>query len=77
MLCQYQDLFGKPNEGIHSIRIGNFAIVDIILTVGLAWFLAEKTGWDFKFVLAIVFAIGIFAHRIFCVRTQLDKIIFN
>lgn len=77
MLCQYQDLFGKPNQGIHSIRIGNFAIVDIIVTIGLAWFLAEKFSWDLKIVLVIIFAIGIIVHRIFCVRTQLDKIIFN
>lgn len=77
MLCQYQDLFGKPNQGIHSIRIGNFAIIDIIVTIGLAWFLAEKFNWNLKIVLVVVFVIGIFAHRIFCVRTQLDKIIFN
>ena len=31
--CKYKDLFGKPGEGVHSYRIFNIAIVDVILTI--------------------------------------------
>ena len=33
MLCQYKDLLGKVGEGIHSYRIYNIAIVDVLLTI--------------------------------------------
>ena len=32
MLCKYKDLFGKVDTGIHSYRIANIAIVDVLLT---------------------------------------------
>jgi hypothetical protein len=35
-LCQYKDLLGAPNTGVHAIRVFDFAIVDIALTVFLA-----------------------------------------
>jgi hypothetical protein len=33
MLCQYKDILGKPGKGIHSYRIFNIAIVDVLLTI--------------------------------------------
>jgi hypothetical protein len=36
MLCEYSDIFGKPNQGIHSIRIFDIAIVDVLLTIIVA-----------------------------------------
>ena len=38
-LCKfkdYADIFGKPNEGIHSTRIGGYAFVDILGTLIIA-----------------------------------------
>lgn len=32
-LCQYKDLLGEPRKGVHSIRIFDFAVVDILLTI--------------------------------------------
>ena len=32
-LCQYKDLLGEPRKGVHSIRIFDFAVVDIFLTI--------------------------------------------
>jgi len=77
VLCEFKDIFGKPGEGVHSIRIANFAIIDILLTIGVSWFVAKYSNWNFKIVLMVMFTIGILAHRIFCVRTQLDKLLFN
>lgn len=77
MLCKYKDFFGQPGQGAHSLRIGNFAIVDIIGTLLVALFLSKKFNWNFYFVLIITFLIGIIAHRIFCVKTQLDTLLFS
>ena len=31
MYCKYKDIFGKVGSGIHSYRIANIAIVDVLL----------------------------------------------
>ena len=36
-LCRYKHIFGKPNTGIHTYRFFNIAIVDVMLTILLAW----------------------------------------
>jgi len=77
MLCKYKDIFGKPGEGVHSYRIFNIAVVDVLLTVLLAFiihFFLPKISLIYTFI--FVFLLGIFAHRIFCVRTTVDKAIF-
>jgi hypothetical protein len=33
MLCQYKNIFGEVNKGVHSYRIFNIAIVDVLLTI--------------------------------------------
>ena len=38
MLCAYKDMFGKVGEGIHSYRIANIAVADIIFTIIGAFF---------------------------------------
>ena len=67
-LCKYKDIFGKPNEGVHSYRILDIAIVDVIATIII--------GSIFNFNLFNLFLLGIISHRIFCVRTTVDKILF-
>ena len=36
-LCKYKDIFGKVGEGAHSVRFFNFAVVDTLLTLVLAY----------------------------------------
>lgn len=74
--CKYKDLFGKPHAGIRKYRIFDIAIFDTVVTIICAYAIALFFGWTFWKVLAIVFISGIFAHRLFCVRTGLDKKIF-
>jgi fatty acid desaturase len=76
MLCKYKDILGKPKEGVHKYRIFNIAIVDVILTILLALFISYIFKFNFWITLLIIFLIGILAHRIFCVRTTIDKILF-
>ena len=76
-LCEYSTLFGIPNTGLHRYRIFNLALVDIISTVILAYVIYYLTSYNFFVVLLICFIIGILAHRLFCVRTTIDKLLFT
>ena len=76
-LCKYKDIFGKPKQGAHSYRIFNIAIVDVILTILAAYLLSIFTGYKFVYTLIFMFILGIISHRIFCVRTTIDKLLFD
>ena len=78
MLCEYKDILGKVGEGAHSIRIFNIAIVDVLLTI-IATYIIHLFVPDYRFsiILMILFAAGIILHRIFCVRTTIDKLLFR
>jgi len=78
MFCEYSNIFGKPNEGIHSIRFGRVAIIAIIFTIGVAYLINNWTGRKkFILILIILFISGIIFHRLFCVRTSIDKLLFE
>jgi hypothetical protein len=79
MLCQYKDIFGKVGEDAHSYRILNIAIVDVALTVivGYVIYLTTNKKYQLKNILIVLFLLGIVMHRIFCVRTTIDKLLFN
>ena len=74
-LCPYKNALGVPNQGVHKHWMG-FAIMDIIMTILGAIVLSYLFLWDFWRVLLILFLLGIILHRIFCVRTTIDKILF-
>ena len=74
---EYSNIFGKPNTGIHSYRIFNFAIVDIILTIIGAFLISYLFNVNFMTCLLILFILGILLHRIFCVNTTINKFIFG
>lgn len=78
MFCKYKDIFGKVNEGIHSIKIFNISVVDVLLTIFLAYIIQLAVpSSSFIYVLIILFIIGIISHRLFCVRTTVDKFLFD
>ena len=78
MSCPYKDLFGKVGEGVHSYRIFNIAIVDVLLTVLLAFVIyIINPKYGFVTILVFLFILGIVLHRIFCVRTTIDKLLFG
>jgi len=76
MQCQYKDALGVPGEGIHSYRIFNLAIVDIVLTLLAAWLISYSFNINFFHVAVAMFLLGIIMHRAFCVRTTIDKALF-
>ena len=76
-LCKYKDIFGKPDEGIHSYRIMNIAIFDLIGTMIILYLISYFTNIDFiKILLLLLLIIGILCHHIFCVKTTIDKLLF-
>jgi len=78
MFCKYKNIFGKVGEGVHSYRLFNIAVVDVVATIVLA-FIINKIFPQYKFkkVLLVLFLLGIVAHRLFCVRTTIDKLLFK
>ncbi len=79
MLCDYSEIFGKVGEGIHSYRVMNIAIIDVIATMIGAYFLQKKFFLTYSYLQVLIglFIMGIILHRIFCVRTTIDKMLFK
>lgn len=75
-LCQYKHAFGKPGEGAHQYRIFNIAIVDTLLTLLFAYAISYYSGVSLVYVIPFTFFLGIVVHRLFCVRTTVDQILF-
>jgi hypothetical protein len=80
--CKYKDILGVPNEGFHSIRIGKFALLDIIGTIIIGYLIpttifkySDKTIIILSII--IMFIIGILSHLLFCINTPLNKIIIG
>jgi hypothetical protein len=79
MFCQYKDIFGKVGEGVHSYRVFNIAIVDVLFTILGAYLihLYILPQYETIYILAFLFLLGIIFHRLFCVRTTIDKLLFT
>lgn len=78
MSCKYKNMFGAPNTGLHKYRLFNVAIVDTVLTIVLAYVIhSYNPEYEFLHILIILFITGIVLHRVFCVRTTIDKLLFK
>ena len=77
MLCKYKDILGKPKEGLHKYRLFGVAIVDVLLTIIVALLISYFFKLSFWITLVILFLLGIILHRIICVRTTIDKVLFK
>ena len=75
-LCEYKNMFGAPNTGLHSYRIFNIAIVDVVLTILAGFLISRYTNVSLAYAVGGMFIAGIIAHRGFCVRTTMDKLLF-
>lgn len=76
-LCKYKNILGEPNKGIHSFRIGGIAYNDVIITFIFAFIISYVFHYKFWKTLLILLFIGIILHRIFCVKTTIDKFLFT
>ena len=76
-LCKYNTMLGKPNEGMHAHRLFGIAIVDVIMTIVGGCIISYITKKSPILVIIILFICGIILHRIFCVKTTVDKLLFS
>jgi len=75
-LCAYKNALGIPGQGIHSYRIFNIAIMDVVMTIIGAYIFSLIFRTSFLYTTIGLFILGIVLHQLFCVRTTVDKILF-
>jgi hypothetical protein len=82
-LCKYKNAFGIQGQGIHSYRLGKgligkngIAILDVLVTLAGAYLLSYLLDQPFWLICIIIFPLGIIIHRLFCVRTAVDVLLF-
>jgi ABC-type sulfate transport system permease component len=75
-LCKYKNLLGVPGTGIHAFKIFGISIWDTLITIVVAIIIATIANWSYLYTIVGVFITGIFVHRLFCVRTAVDKLLF-
>lgn len=76
--CKYKDVLGIPKTGLHSYRVFNIAVMDVLFTFIFAKFIQVyiMKETDYLLILLFSFILGIILHKIFCVRTTVDKLLF-
>lgn len=74
-LCEYSDIFGKVGKGIHSYRLYNIAMIDLVLTIILSWIISKYYEYNIFIVFGILIIISIIIHRLFCVRSTLTMLV--
>ncbi len=72
-LCEYKDIFGKPNEGAHSHRFLGLATVDLIGFVLLVFVIVSYFGTGVLSTTIWLAILTIFIHWLFCVPTALNR----
>jgi len=77
MLCSYRNIFGEERKGFHSFRLFDIAIGDMLFTIISASIIAYFSKIHFVIVMSCLMIIGILIHRIFCVNTKINKVIFG
>jgi len=76
-LCKYKDLFGKPHDGVRKYRIFDIAIYDTSIVIIIGIIFSWVTKVNIWLTLTVLFLSGIILHRLFCVRTGVDRILFG
>ena len=75
-LCRFKDALGVPGQGVHALRIPgtNAAAVDVLLSLGLVWFLAAVPKMPITLAFLLVFGLALVAHLVFCVSTSSTRL---
>jgi hypothetical protein len=75
--AQYKDIFGKPGEGLHAVRVCDIAIVDVLFTLLASMLLSKLFNVQVMYMFIILILLGIAMHAIFQVDTTINKLIFG
>jgi len=76
-LCPYRYFFGISGKGIHSYRFYDVAVLDVGVTLLSAIFIAYIFSFSYLWTILVVFILGILFHRMFYIRTTVDKMLFS
>lgn len=76
MFCEYKDIFGKPNEGAHSYKINNIAVVDVLMTIIVGWLFAHYYNYNKLKTILFLLLVSIPVHMLFCVKTTITKLFY-
>ena len=85
-LCKYKNIFGEPKTGLHNYRIFNIAVIDVLATLLVSVIIHQIiiVEWlkmygiiKLWMVIVFMFVLGILLHQLFCVRTTVDKLLFD
>jgi len=76
IFANLKNIFGKPNKGLHSIRLFDIAIVDVLMTILFAYIISKFKKYNFKKTLFNLFLLGIILHKLFCVETTINNLLF-
>jgi hypothetical protein len=77
-LIKYQNLFGEPgtDKGMRKYRFLGIAMFDTFVVLLCAFILSVIDGYPFWMNAIGLLLLGILVHRMFCVRTTVDKFLF-
>jgi len=76
-LCKYRYALGIPNRGVHSYKIMGISIMDVLMTFIGAGLFSYFFKISFVYTSIFLFILGIILHRLFCVRTTVDILLFG
>ena len=76
MFSEYKHALGIPGQGAHTHFLG-VAIGDVIMTIVGAYVFHFFTGYTLWKCIVGLFVLGIILHRLFAVRTTVDKLLFT
>lgn len=75
--CKYKNVLGEPNVGLRKYRIFDIALFDTLVVILFGILISYVTGYKLWMVLVVLFISGIIVHRLFCVRTGVDRLLFS
>jgi hypothetical protein len=70
-------IFGIVNKGVHKYKIFNIAIFDLLFTLLSALIISFYIKKSFITIFILLFLISIIVHRIYGIRTTVDKLLFH
>lgn len=77
MFCKYKHIFGEERKHFHSLRFLDVAIGDVVGTIIIGVLIAYVFQINTMMTCLSLFVLAIFLHRMFCVNTKINTIIFG
>ena len=77
-LCKYKNIFGEPNEGWRKkYRFLGISYIDALVVIVFGIAISYIFKVPLSYTLVALFVLGIIVHRLFCVRTGVDRLLFG